>query len=96
MTAPLPDLLLYARSGCGMCDEARATLRLLFDERAALGLPVPNLVERDIAADPALERTLFDRIPVIELGGQRLELSSSPLKLRRLLESAIDVVAFTR
>jgi hypothetical protein len=76
VTAPLPDLVLYARAGCGLCDEARVTLTLVLDERGALGLPVPNLIERDITSDP--------------------ELSSSPAKLRRLLESALDGVPLTR
>ena len=88
--APLPDLVLYARAGCGLCDEARATLELLLTERAAAGEPSPQLVERDIATDEALERALFNRIPVIELGDRRLELTSSPAKLRRLLAEVLD------
>jgi hypothetical protein len=90
VTAPLPDLLLYVRAGCGLCDEARATLEFLLTERAAAGEPTPVLVERDIGSDPELERALFDRIPVIELGDRRLELTSSPAKLRRLLAEVLD------
>lgn len=93
MTAPLPELVLYVRAGCGLCDDARAALTLLIDERGVLGLPIPNLIERDIASDPGLERALFDRIPVVEIGEQRLELTSSPAKLRRLLEDALDGAA---
>lgn len=96
MIAPLPDLVLYARAGCGLCAEARERLRLLLDERASNGDAAPSLVEIDIASDDALERALFDRIPVVEIGEQRLELSSSPAKLRRLLESALDGVAVQR
>jgi len=90
VTDPLPDLMLYARAGCGQCDEARAMLELLLTERAAAGEPSPRLVERDIGADAGLERALFDRIPVIELGDRRLELTSSPAKLRRLLAEVLD------
>jgi hypothetical protein len=88
--APLPDLLLYVRAGCELCDEARATLQLLLAERTAAGEPSPRLVERDIGTDEALERALFDRIPVIELGDRRLELTSSRAKLRRLLAEVLD------
>jgi len=88
--APLPDVLLYVRAGCGLCDEARATLELLLTERAAAGEPSPRLVERDIGTHEALERALFDRIPVIELADRRLELTSSPAKLRRLLAEVLD------
>jgi len=90
VTAPLPDLVLYARAGCGLCDEARVTLEFLLKERAAAGEPSPRLVERDIGMDEALERAMFDRIPVIELGDQRLELTSSPAKLWRLLAEVLD------
>jgi glutaredoxin-like protein DUF836 len=92
VTAPLPDLVLYARAGCGLCDEAREVLELLLAERRALARETPAIVERDIATDPTLERALFDRIPVIEIGDRRVELTSSPAKLRRLLEVALGEV----
>ena len=50
--APLPDLVLYGRPGCGLCDEARAALTALLDERAQAGLLSPTLHERDIETDP--------------------------------------------
>jgi len=93
VTAALPDLVLYARAGCGLCEEAREALALLLTERRATGRPVPTIVERDIASDAALEQALFDRIPVVEIGDRRVELTSSPAKLRRLLEVALDDVA---
>ncbi|MCI0344842.1 MAG: glutaredoxin family protein [Chloroflexi bacterium] len=96
MTAPLPVLVLYRRAGCGLCDEARETLSLLLAARAASGEPAPHLVERDISLDPELERAFLDRIPVVEIGGRRVELTSSPAKLRRLLEVALGEVPAAR
>lgn len=87
---PLPSITLYGRPGCGLCDESRALLTALLDERSNAGLPRPALVERDIEADPALERAYFDRIPVVELGSERLELATSAAKLRRLLRDVLD------
>jgi hypothetical protein len=81
----LPDLILYTRDGCHLCDDARATVGALLAERAASGLPSPALVERDIATDPDWERAYFASIPVLELGGERLELATSVAKIRRLL-----------
>ena len=46
--APLPDLILYGRPGCGLCDEARELLTALLDARSRAGLRTPVLVERDI------------------------------------------------
>ena len=88
--APLPDLVLYGRPGCGLCDETRTILLALQEQRARAGLAVPILVERDIDADPAWERAYFASIPVVELGDQRLELVTSASKLRRLLTDVLD------
>ena len=88
--APLPDLVLYSRSGCGLCDEARILLAALREERARAGLAVPNLVERDIETDLAWEQAFFASIPVVELGERRLELATSAAKLRRLLADVLD------
>lgn len=90
MIAPLPDLVLYSRAGCGLCDETRATLRALLAERVATDRPVPTLLERDIESDPELHRTMLELIPVVELGGFRLDLAISPVKIRRLLADVLD------
>jgi glutaredoxin len=87
---PLPDLILYGRTDCGLCDEARALLRALLEERRASALPTPALREVDIESDPALERALFASIPVVELGDRRLETVTSLAKLRRLLAEGLD------
>ena len=88
--APLPALVLYSRAGCHLCDEARELLQALLDERARQGLTTPTLDEIDIESDPELERRFFTTIPVVELGGRRLELATSPAKLRRFLDEALD------
>jgi hypothetical protein len=93
--APLPDLVMYGRPACGLCDEARDLLRALLDERARNGLPTPRMTEVDIETDPDLERALFDRIPVVELAGRRIDLATSAAKLRRLLSDVLDRSAAT-
>jgi glutaredoxin len=87
---PLPDLILYGRADCGLCDEARNLIRALLDERRANAKPAPTLREIDIESDPALERALFASIPVVELDGRRLETVTSLAKLRRLLADVLD------
>ena len=93
MATPLPDVVLYSRSGCGLCDETRQVLQGLLEERAAHGLAIAHFRERDIETDEALQREMFDRIPVVELRGRRLELAVSAAKLRRFLADGLDVVA---
>src|SRR2546426_11715438 len=75
--APLPDLILYGRAGCGLCDQARQIVTMVLAARTRAGLRSPVLVERDIETDAALERAYFDIIPVIALGPRRLELATS-------------------
>jgi hypothetical protein len=88
--APLPDLVLYSRPGCGLCDETRALLANLLERRARAGLTTPILVERDIETDSAWQRAYFASIPVVELGDRRLELATSAAKLRRLFSDVLD------
>ena len=94
--APLPDLVLYSKPGCGLCDEARAVLDALLAQRAAQGRPVPPFVERDITTDPAWERAFFTTIPVVELGDRRVELATSAAKLRALIADVLDATATAR
>ncbi len=87
---PLPDLILYGRAHCGLCDETRELLGALLDERRAASLPSPNLREIDIDTDPELQRAFFATIPVVEFGERRLETATSATRLRRLLAEAFD------
>ena len=89
LDAPLPDLILYGRGGCHLCEDAHGVLLALLAERSVAGRPSPRLVERDIDTDPAWHDAFHLVIPVVELGDRRLELATSPAKLRRLLEDAL-------
>jgi hypothetical protein len=91
--APLPDLVLYSRAGCTLCDEAREAIELVLTDRRTRSLPVPTLVERDIEADAELHRRYLERIPVVELGTQRVELVVTVGKMRRLLSETLDANA---
>jgi glutaredoxin len=90
VTDPLPALVLYRRDGCHLCNDARATLDRLLADRAARGLPVPAIQERDIEADDDLHRRYAFTIPVVALGDRELGLATSAAKLRRLLEDVLD------
>ena len=90
MATPLPELILYTRDGCHLCEDARAIVQGLLEDRAARGQRTAALHERDITTDPDLERQFLTTIPVVELAGRRLELATSPAKLRRFLADALD------
>jgi hypothetical protein len=88
--APLPDLILYTRDGCHLCDEARDLVALLLAERAERGLARPRVIERDIETNDDWLRAYFETIPVIELAGRQIELAVSAGKIRRLLAEVLD------
>jgi glutaredoxin len=62
---PSPQVRLYARPDCHLCDEARAGLERL----RADGLDF-ELDEVDIDGDDELHGRFLERIPVIELDGE--------------------------
>jgi hypothetical protein len=90
MTAPLPDVILYMRDGCHLCDDARAMLQGVLEDRAARGATPGILRERDITTDPAWERAFSAAIPVVEIAGRRLELATSAARLRRFVNETLD------
>jgi Glutaredoxin-like domain (DUF836) len=89
----MDELYLYARAGCHLCDHTRSALVQLLAERQAAGLHSPTLVERDIDTDEAWQHAFMTAIPVLELAGQRLELATSPARIRRLLADVLDAPA---
>ncbi len=89
-SSPLPELILYTRTGCELCEEARRSIQALLEDRAARGARIAHFRERDIAADPVMEREMFDRIPVVELQGRRLEFATSMSRLRAFLDDGLD------
>jgi glutaredoxin len=59
----MTTVVLYAREGCCLCDEARQTLG-----RVRARHPF-ELQERDIDADERLLRVYLERIPVVTIDG---------------------------
>jgi hypothetical protein len=92
----MDELYLYARAGCHLCDETRTALVQLLAGREGAGLPSPTLVERDIDTNEDWQRAFMTTIPVIELADRRLELATSPARIRRLLADVLDVPAAPR
>ena len=87
---PPTEVILYTRPGCSLCDETRIALDGLLAGRIAGGRPGAVVVERDIETDPDLERAFFADIPVVEIGGRRLTLATSPSRIERLLAETLD------
>jgi hypothetical protein len=90
MESSPPDVILYSRDGCHLCDETRTLLQGLIAARRDQGLPAPRLVERDITSDLEWERSYRDVIPVVEVAGRRLQLVTSASRIERLFREVLD------
>lgn len=79
-----PNVVLYTRKQCGLCDEAEATLR-----RLARILPF-TLTPVDIDTDPALRERYNDSVPVVAVGERVVaQAPIEPAGLERALAHAL-------
>ena len=60
-----PDVVLYTRAGCHLCDEAKQQLSELRKQAAF------TLHEVDIDQDPELRQRYTDEVPVIFIHGRK-------------------------
>ena len=78
----MTSVVLFARDGCHLCDDAR---RVIEDVR--VGTPF-EFTEIDIETDEALIRDYGIRIPVVTVDGEELfEISVDPVALRAAVEA---------
>jgi hypothetical protein len=75
-----PQVVLYSRDGCCLCDDARAVLARVREQRPFA------LTERDIDADERLLSAYLERIPVVTIDGEEaFELFVDEFELRARL-----------
>lgn len=82
----LPTLDFYARDGCHLCDEARADLQAVLENRVRRGDPIARVRVLDVDADAELKRRYGGLIPVMAIGGNELTLVMG----RRTIEHFLD------
>ena len=86
VTAPLPDLILYGRPGCHLCEDAHAILdALLVRARGDAACPCPRSSSRNIEDDEAWHAATSSRSPWSPSGDRELELATSAAKIGRFL-----------
>jgi hypothetical protein len=83
---PLPDLVIWHSERCHLCEETIELVEALLAQWTVVGHVVPRLVPRRIADDPAVERALFEQIPVLEVEGRRLPLAVRLGPIRAFLD----------
>ncbi|MFH0750253.1 MAG: hypothetical protein V2B17_00280 [Chloroflexota bacterium] len=82
----LPDLVLWRSDRCHLCEGTTTLIEALLEQWGAAGREVPRLVIRRIAEDPAVERALFEQVPVLEVEGRRLILAVRLGQIRAFLD----------
>jgi hypothetical protein len=83
-------IVLYGAPGCHLCHDTRAVIEHLLAERRAAGRSGVFIEDVDITADQALHLTFMETIPVVEVGDSRLELATSPARVRAFLARELD------
>jgi glutaredoxin len=76
----MPDVVVYSRPGCHLCEEAFARIVALHEEGFRF-----NLHEVDIESNELLLRRYLEKIPVVEVDGivvSELLLDEAGLKAR--------------
>lgn len=85
--------MLYRRADCPLCDEARAVLHAVMEERASRGEPVPVVREVDVNSSLELRDRFGQRIPVLATNGHELELAVSGRQVRAFLDRVVGRLA---
>ena len=81
----LPEVVLYTRTGCHLCDEAKEQIR-----RAQSGTPFA-FREVDIDLDPELRQRYNEEVPVIFINGKKaFKYRVDPGEFRRRLRPGRD------
>ena len=84
---PLPEVLLYSRACCHLCDEAKEQLRELSKKVAF------ELREVDIDHDPELQRRYNEEVPVIFINGRKaFKYRIDPCQFLKRLQACSDEV----
>jgi glutaredoxin len=81
----MPVVTLYGKPGCHLCDDARAVVERVREQRPF------ELEEVDVSLDPVLHSRYGERIPVVELDGEELsEFFVDEESLRERLDRVIS------
>jgi hypothetical protein len=89
----VPTLILYARDGCHLCEEARADLQAALEERVIRGDPIARVRVVDIDADADLNARYSDVIPVMLLNGTEIPLVMGRRTIDRFLDKTLGRLA---
>jgi glutaredoxin-like protein DUF836 len=88
-----PTLIVYARDGCHLCEEARADLQAALEDRVKRGDPIARVRVVDIDTDLDLKQRYTDVIPVFALNGSEIPLVMGRRTIDRFLDKTLGRLA---
>jgi peroxiredoxin len=86
-------LTFYGRRDCTVCDESRAALQQVLEDRARAGHPVPRVRYLDVDENEALRQSHGARVPVLAAAGRELSLGAGYRQIARFLDLAFGRLA---
>jgi len=90
---PTPALHFFTRADCELCDDARAALQAVLEQRARRGDPVPRLQVVDVDREEELSLRYGARVPVVAIGDQELSLATSARAIAAFLDRVMGRLA---
>ncbi len=82
-------LLLYRRTDCTLCDEARILVQAALEQRVLRGESAVSVREVDVASNAELERRFGASVPVLSIDGMELGLAVSGRQIQAFLDRAL-------
>jgi glutaredoxin len=93
MLEPRPQLTFYGRRGCHLCEDMRAALQGVLEERARRGELTPVIRDVDVDDDPETRERYGALVPVVALRGQELPLVMTARQLALFLDRTMPRIA---
>jgi glutaredoxin len=90
--APSDVVEFYTRAGCELCDEGRAALQEVLEERAAAGRRAPPVRVIDVDLATETRRRFGEAVPVLVVGERELHLATGGTRIRSFLDEALPSV----
>jgi len=93
MTSPLPTLDFFTRDDCHLCEEARASLQQVLEDRVKSGDPIVRIHEINLSREPEYEERYGTLVPVLRVRDHELTLATSYRTIAEFLDRVLGRLA---
>ncbi len=93
MTSPLPTLDFFTRDGCHLCEDARADLQQVLEDRVKSGDPIVRVHEINLTREPQYEERYGTLVPVLRVRDHELTLARTYRTIAEFLDRVLGRAA---